>query len=59
MLADMEAPALERKLVAILAADIQGHSRFMGIDEEATLATLSADRAIADALIVQQGGRIG
>lgn len=59
MLADMEAPALERKLVAILAADIQGHSRFMGIDEEATLATLSAHRAIADALIVQQGGRIG
>src|SRR5580692_5429759 len=54
----MEAPPLERKLVAILAADIQGYSRLMGIDEEATLATLSAHRAIADALIVQKGGRI-
>ena len=54
----MEAPPLERKLVAILAADIQGYSRLMGIDEEATLATLSAHRAVADALIVQQGGRI-
>ena len=54
----MEAPPLERKLVAILAADIQGYSRLMGIDEEATLATLSAHRAIADALIAQRGGRI-
>ena len=58
MLSDMEAPPLERKLVAILAADIQGYSRLMGIDEEATLATLSAHRAVADALIAQQGGRI-
>ena len=30
----------------------------MGIDEEATLATLSAHRAIADALIAQHSGRI-
>ena len=43
----MEAPPIERKLVAILAADIQGYSRLMGIDEENTLATLSAHRAIA------------
>src|SRR5580704_19125804 len=54
----MEAPPLERKLVAILAADIQGYSRLMGIDEEATLATLSAHRAITDAIIAQHGGRI-
>ena len=31
----MEAPPLERKLVAILAADVEGYSRLMGVDEEA------------------------
>lgn len=54
----MEAPPLERKLVAILAADVAGYSRMMGIDEEGTLETLSAHRAIADALIAQHGGHI-
>jgi class 3 adenylate cyclase len=54
----MEAPPLERKLVAILAADVEGYSRLMGVDEEGTLATLSAHRAIVDALIVRHGGRI-
>jgi class 3 adenylate cyclase len=54
----MEAPPLERKLVAILAADVEGYSRLMGIDEEGTLATLSAHRAITDALIARHGGRI-
>src|SRR5664279_2353564 len=58
MSTDMEAPPIERKLVAILAADVQGYSRLMGIDEENTLATLSAHRAITDALIEQHGGRI-
>lgn len=54
----MEAPPLERKLIAILAADVQGYSRLMGIDEEDTLATLSAHRAVTDAIIAQHGGRI-
>jgi adenylate cyclase len=54
----MEAPPLERKLIAILAADIEGYSRLMGEDEAATLATLSAHRAVADALIARHGGRI-
>jgi class 3 adenylate cyclase len=54
----MEAPPLERKLVAILAADVEGYSRLMGADEEGTLATLSSHRAITDALIAQHGGRI-
>ncbi|HEX4112530.1 MAG TPA: adenylate/guanylate cyclase domain-containing protein [Stellaceae bacterium] len=54
----MEAPPLERKLVAILAADVVGYSRLMGLDEEGTLATLSAHRTIADALIAAHGGRI-
>jgi adenylate cyclase len=54
----VEAPPLERKLIAILAADVEGYSRLMGIDEEGTLATLSAHRAITDGLIAQHGGRI-
>lgn len=54
----MEAPSLERKLVAILAADVEGYSRLMEIDEEGTLATLSAHRIITDELIAQHGGRI-
>jgi len=36
----METPTLERRLAAILAADIEGYSRLMGIDETATLETL-------------------
>jgi adenylate cyclase len=31
----MEAPELERRLVAILAADVEGYSRLMHGDEEA------------------------
>jgi class 3 adenylate cyclase len=54
----MEAPPLERKLIAIFAADIEGYSRLMSIDEEGTLATLSAHRAITDRLINEHGGRI-
>jgi adenylate cyclase len=54
----MEAPPLERQLVAILAADVAGYSRLMEIDEEGTLATLSAFRLVTDALISRHGGRI-
>ena len=54
----LEAPPLERRLAAILAADIEGYSRLMHGDEEATLATLSARRATDDALIMRHRGRI-
>jgi adenylate cyclase len=54
----MEAPPLERRLVAILAADVAGYSRLMGIDEEGTLATLSDFRLVTDRLIAHHGGRI-
>jgi hypothetical protein len=36
----------ERKLTAILCADVNGYSRLMGEDEEATLCTLSAYRKL-------------
>ena len=54
----MEAPPLERKLVAILAADVASYSRLMEIDEEGTLATLSAFRVVTDGLIARHDGRI-
>jgi adenylate cyclase len=54
----MEAPPLERKLIAILAADVASYSRLMEIDEEGTLATLSAFRLVTDRLISRYEGRI-
>ncbi len=54
----LEAPRLERRLVAILAADIEGYSRHMEQDEMAALATLSRLRLVADALIASHNGRI-
>src|SRR4249920_2552363 len=54
----MEVPRLERKLVAILAADVEGYSRHMEQDEVATLATLSRHRLIVDDLIARHSGRI-
>ena len=54
----MEAPPLERRLAAILAADVEGYSRLMRGDEETTMATLSARRAIVDELIARHRGRI-
>jgi class 3 adenylate cyclase len=53
----MEAPHLERKLVAILAADIEGFSTHMERDEAGTLAVLSSHRLIIDASIAEFGGR--
>jgi adenylate cyclase len=48
---------LERKLTAILCADVFGYSRLMGEDEEGTLRTLSACRKIIDSLIERHHGR--
>jgi adenylate cyclase len=48
---------VERKLTAILCADVYGYSRLMGGDEEATLVTLTAHRKIIDILIEQHHGR--
>lgn len=54
----IEAPPLERKLVAILAADVEGYSRLMHQNEEATLTTLTAHRGLVDSLIVASSGHI-
>jgi TolB-like protein len=50
--------SVERKLAAILAADIVGYSRLMARDEVATLTRLKACRTIVDALIALHRGRI-
>jgi adenylate cyclase len=48
---------VERKLTAILCADVHGYSRLMGENEEATVRILSAHRRIIDGLIEQHHGR--
>jgi adenylate cyclase len=54
----MEAPPLERKLAAILAADVEGYSRLMHGNEERTLAALTTYRRIVDQLIETANGKI-
>ena len=55
----MSAERVERKLVAILAADVAGYSRLMGSDEEGTLARLKAHRKeVIDPKIAEHRGRI-
>jgi adenylate cyclase len=48
---------LERKLTAILCADVFGYSRLMGENEEATHRTLTSYRKLIDSLIEQHRGR--
>ena len=50
---------VERRLAAVLAADVAGYSRLMGVDEEGTLGKLKALRkALFDPKIVEHRGRI-
>ena len=49
---------VQRKLTTILAADVEGYTRLMRADEEATLQTLGEYRETIDALIARHEGRI-
>src|SRR5467141_5403659 len=49
---------VQRRLTAILAADVAGYSRLMGLDEAGTARTLHEHRAAADPLVAAHGGRI-
>src|SRR5690349_18490959 len=49
---------VERRLAAILAADVAGYARLMEVDEVGTLHVLTAYRVIMDGLIAENGGRI-
>ena len=55
----MTSPRIERRLAAILAADVAGYSRLMGADEVGTLTTLKAHRRERiDPAIARHNGRI-
>ena len=55
----MSEERVERRLAAVLAADVAGYSRLMGIDEEGTLARLKATRkSLVDPTIAAHRGRI-
>ena len=54
----MSPEAMQRKLTAILSADVKGYSRLMGEDEKATIRTLNACLEIMTTLIQQHGGRV-
>src|SRR6185503_11986981 len=55
----MEADRVERKLSAILAADVAGYSRLIGMDDEGTLATLRRHhQELFDPSIARHRGRI-
>src|ERR1700751_3183152 len=47
-----------RRLAAIVAADVVGYSRLMGLDEVGTARTLRGHRKVTDALVEKHGGRL-
>lgn len=49
---------MERKLAAILAADVAGYSRLMEVDEEGTLSALRSHREVVEGLIATHRGRV-
>ena len=54
----MNGERVERRLAAILAADVAGYSRLMGGNEEGTLAALNAiRRELGDPKIAEHPGR--
>src|ERR1700730_13319944 len=49
---------VERRLAGVLAADIAGYSRLMGVDEVGTARALREHRTVTDELVAKHGGRI-
>src|SRR5262245_39209899 len=47
-----------RRLAAIVAADVAGYSRLMGLDEVGTARALREHRKVIDALVAKHGGRL-
>src|SRR5207247_1373002 len=54
----MRPPIVQRRLAAILSADVKGYSRLMGEDEVSTVRTLTAYREVMAALIRERSGRV-
>src|SRR5215469_13435837 len=47
-----------RRLAAIVAVDVAGYSRLMGVDEVGTARTLREHRKVTNALVAKHGGRL-
>ena len=54
----MAKEGFRRKLTAILSADVEGYSRLMGEDEDATIRTLTAYRELMSTIIQKHRGRV-
>ncbi|MBL7205725.1 MAG: tetratricopeptide repeat protein [Desulfobacteraceae bacterium] len=54
----MTEESFKRKLTAILSADVEGYSRLMGEDEDATIRTLTSYRELMSTLIQKHRGRV-
>jgi len=54
----MSKEGFKRKLTAILSADVEGYSRLMSDDEEATIQTLTTYRSTITAIVQQYRGRV-
>jgi adenylate cyclase len=54
----VKAGSVERRLVAILAADVVGYSRLMGEAEEATRRTLGTYRGLIEEIVTAHRGRV-
>ena len=50
--------AVQRRLAAILSADVAGYPRLMNTDEGGTLRLITSHREVADRLIAHHGGRV-
>jgi TolB-like protein len=55
---EQEQGRVGRRLAAIVAADVAGYSRLMGLDEVGTARTLREHRKVTDALVAKHGGRL-
>jgi len=54
----MPGEGFKRKLAALLSADVEGYSRLMDDDEEATVRTLTNYRSAINDLVLQYRGRV-
>ena len=50
----MTEDGVERRLAAILCADVVGYSRLMEVDEDATIRALSTCRQVVDELVANR-----
>ena len=54
----MDGRSVERRLAAILSADVEGYSRLMGDDEVATVRAITEYRGVIGSTVALRGGRV-